>query len=59
MTREHSPRPGAHWDTRISRTERIIRDDAPEPASPKPPSTRRERRALERALRRTHRKGPS
>lgn len=28
MSREHAPRPGAHWDTRIVPVEQVIPDDA-------------------------------
>lgn len=42
---EHTPRPGASWETRIVRTETVVDDDAPDPAPP----DRAARRALARA----------
>ncbi|MDX3713416.1 hypothetical protein PV733_31635 [Streptomyces europaeiscabiei] len=46
---EHTPRPGATWHTELIRTERIVDDDAPDPAPP----NRKTRRALARKARRT------
>lgn len=31
MTREHSPRPGASWETQPVRTEQVVEDGQPEP----------------------------
>ncbi|MEU5596632.1 hypothetical protein [Streptomyces sp. NPDC020298] len=45
---EHTPRPGAHWQTTVVRTEQLVDDDAPDPAPP----NRATRRALKRAARR-------
>jgi hypothetical protein len=28
---EHTPRPGANWQTELARTEHLIADDAPDP----------------------------
>ena len=46
---EHTPRPGALWDTELVRVEQLVDDDAPDP----PPPNRKTRRALQRAARRT------
>lgn len=48
MTREHTPKPGATWETRLVRTETVIPDDAPDPRP-----NRKIRRAMARAARRT------
>lgn len=45
---EHAPRPGATWETALVRVERLVDDDAPDPAPP----NRATRRALKRAARR-------
>jgi len=45
---EHTPRPGAFWDTELVRVEQLVDDDAPDP----PPPNRATRRALKRAARR-------
>ncbi|MFF9088619.1 hypothetical protein ACF1BE_19745 [Streptomyces sp. NPDC014991] len=45
---EHTPRPGITWATELARTERLVDDDAPDPAPP----NRATRRALARARRR-------
>lgn len=42
---EHTPRPGATWQTSLVRTEHVIDDTAPDPAPP----NRATRRALARA----------
>lgn len=42
---EHTPRPGTHWETRLTRTEQVIPDDAPDPAPP----NRKTRRAMQRS----------
>lgn len=44
---EHTPRPGATWNTVIVRTEQLVDDDQPDP----PPPNRATRRALARARR--------
>lgn len=44
---EHTPKPGATWDTDLVRTETVIDDDAPDPRP-----DRATRRALARAARR-------
>lgn len=44
---EHTPRPGATWDTALVRTEAVVDDDAPEPRP-----NRKTRRAMQRAARR-------
>ena len=44
MATEHTPRPGAHWETELVRVERIVPDNAPEP---------RPNRAARRATART------
>lgn len=45
---EHTPRPGATWETRLVRVEQLVDDDAP---APRP--NRATRRAMQRAARRT------
>lgn len=45
---EHTPRPGATWETAVVRTELVVDDTAPDPAPP----NRATRRALARANRR-------
>lgn len=45
---EHTPKPGAHWQTVVARTEQHIADDAPDPTP-----NRATRRAIARAARRT------
>ncbi len=55
---EHTPRPGAAWETRLVRTEQLV-DDVPDTSAPGmneplPPRPNREtRRAAARAARRT------
>jgi hypothetical protein len=44
---EHTPRPGALWDTELVRVEQLVDDDTPDPQS-----NRATRRALKRAARR-------
>ena len=44
---EHTPQPGATWDTILVRTEQVVDDDAPDPQP-----NRATRRALKRAARR-------
>lgn len=58
MTREHTPRPGVTWDTRLTRTELAVDDpndtagpDTNQPAAPRP--NRATRRALARKTRGT------
>lgn len=48
MTREHTPKPGANWEQHLIRTETVIPDDAPDPRP-----SRKTRRAMARAARRT------
>lgn len=48
---EHTPRPGATWDTVLARTETVIDDDAPDPQP-----NRATRRALARAKRKKNRR---
>lgn len=45
---EHSPRPGATWETELVRVEQLVDDDAPAPIPP----NRATRRAVKRAARR-------
>jgi hypothetical protein len=45
---EHTPRPGATWDTVLVHTEQHVDDDAPDPTPP----NRATRRAQARAARR-------
>ena len=45
---EHTPQPGATWQTTLVRTETVIDDDAPDPRP-----NRATRRAMQRAARRT------
>lgn len=45
---EHAPKPGAHWEQHLIRTETVIPDDAPDPQP-----SRKTRRAMARATRRT------
>lgn len=52
MTREHSPRPGAHWDTRVVPVEQVVPDtDDPSGNEPAEPRNRRQRRDTARANR--------
>jgi hypothetical protein len=51
VTREHSPRPGATWDTRLVRVEQVV--DTEHPADPHP--NRAARRAAKRAKRKASR----
>ncbi|MEX3101218.1 MULTISPECIES: hypothetical protein [unclassified Streptomyces] len=51
---EHTPRPGATWETHLVRTETVVDDDAPDPAPP----NRATRRALARAARQPIRQYP-
>lgn len=44
---EHTPRPGATWQTEVMRVEQLVDDDAPDPRP-----NRATRRALKRAARR-------
>ncbi|MFE2311637.1 hypothetical protein ACFXC8_00300 [Streptomyces sp. NPDC059441] len=44
---EHTPAPGATWETRLVRTEQVIDDDQPDPVP-----NRKTRRAMQRAARR-------
>lgn len=46
---ERAPHPGVTWQTELVHTERIVDDDAPDPAPP----DRKTRRALARKARRT------
>jgi len=48
---EHTPRPGATWETHLVRTEQHIDDDTPDAAPP----NRATRRAMSRATRRKNR----
>jgi hypothetical protein len=48
MTREHTPKPGVTWEQHLIRTETVIPDDAPDPRP-----SRKTRRAMARAARRT------
>lgn len=58
---EHAPRPGAHWERQLVRTETVIDDDPQsttvpgmnEPSPPRP--NRATRRALARAARKKNR----
>jgi hypothetical protein len=45
---EHTPRPGALWQTELVRVEQLVDDDTPDPAPP----NRATRRAMQRAARR-------
>ncbi|MGD6750964.1 hypothetical protein [Streptomyces sp. BH105] len=45
---EHTPRPGATWETHLVRVEQLVDDDAPDPTPP----NRATRRAMQRAARR-------
>jgi hypothetical protein len=45
---EHTPKPGATWETRLVRTEQHVDDETPDPAPP----NRATRRALARQARR-------
>lgn len=51
---EHTPRPGAHWDTQLVRHERVIDETSgPDMNQPtEPPPNRATRRAMQRAARR-------
>jgi hypothetical protein len=51
VTREHSPRPGAGWETRLVRNEVVVTD----PGGPQPADTR-PNRAARRAAARDQRK---
>ncbi|PWG13918.1 hypothetical protein DF268_08615 [Streptomyces sp. V2] len=51
---EHTPRPGATWNTRLVRTETVVDDDTPDPTPP----NRATRRAAARAMRHPIRQYP-
>lgn len=60
VTREHTPRPGVTWDTRLVSTELVVDDpddmSAPNLNPPQPPrENRATRRAKQRAARRENR----
>jgi hypothetical protein len=50
---EHTPKPGATWQTTVVRTEQHIADDAPDPTP-----NRATRRAMQRAARRNRKEQP-
>jgi hypothetical protein len=50
---EHTPAPGATWQTTLARTEQVIADDAPDPQP-----NRATRRAMQRAARRNRKEQP-
>lgn len=53
MAREHSPRPGAHWQTVPVRREQVVPDDWTDDQPT--PANRADRRAAKRALRKGQR----
>jgi hypothetical protein len=53
VTREHTPKPGVTWETRLARTELAVDDTAGPDTNQPPRPNRATRRALARAARRT------
>lgn len=54
MSREHTPKPGAHWEQQPTVREVLVPDGGPQPAEPR---NRRQRRAADRANRANRQKG--